>query len=60
MFSKFSEEAQKALLTAKKEMQDLKHPYVGSEHLILAILKNNKTSISKILKKYKINYFSFK
>ena len=38
MFSKFSEEAQKILLNAKKEMTNLKHPYVGSEHLLLAIL----------------------
>ena len=40
MFSKFSEEAQKILLNAKKEMTNLKHPYVGSEHLLLAILYN--------------------
>ena len=38
MFSKFSEDAQKVLMDAKKEMQKLKHPYVGSEHLLLAIL----------------------
>ena len=30
MFSRFSEEAQKALILAKKEMNNLKHPYVGS------------------------------
>ena len=40
MFSRFSEEAQKVLLGAKKEMKDLKHPYVSSEHLVLSILKN--------------------
>ena len=32
MFSKFDEDSQKVLLMAKKEMMDLKHPYVGSEH----------------------------
>ena len=41
MFSKFSEDAQKALVLARKEMRALKHPYVGSEHLLLAILKND-------------------
>ena len=35
MFSKFNEEAQKVLHSSKKEMQKLKHPYVGSEHLLL-------------------------
>ena len=38
MFSKFSEDAQKALVLARKEMRLLRHPYVGSEHLLLAIL----------------------
>ena len=44
MFSRFTEEAQKILLMSKKEMQELKHPYVSSEHLLLAILhySNNK------------------
>ena len=41
MFSKFTEEARKVLVSAKKEMNDLKHPYVGSEHLLLAILKTH-------------------
>ena len=40
MFSKFDEESKKVLLTAKREMILLKHPYVGSEHLLLAILSN--------------------
>ena len=59
MFGKFSEEAQKVLIMANKEMSELKHPYVGSEHLFLAILKENK-EISNKLKKYKITYKIFK
>ena len=38
MFGNFSEEARKALSLAKKEMIELKHPFVGSEHLLLGIL----------------------
>lgn len=59
MFGKFSEEAQKVLVMANKEMSELKHPYVGSEHLFLAILKQNQDIASK-LKKYKITYKIFK
>lgn len=59
MFGKFNEESQKILVTAKKEMSDLKHPYVGSEHLLLAILKQN-NELSKKLKEYKITYKLFK
>ena len=59
MFSKFDEEAQKILIMAKKEMLELKHPYVGSEHLLLSILKNSST-ISKYLNEVDITYDKFK
>lgn len=60
MFSKFSEESQKVLLIAKKEMASLKHPYVGSEHLLLAILSNKDLDVCQKLSEYGINYESFK
>lgn len=59
MFSKFSEEAQKVLLNAKKEMQELKHPYVGSEHLFLSLLKCD-SELSKKLNDFGITYNKFK
>ena len=59
MFSKFDEEAQKVMVEAKREMQALKHPYVGSEHLMLAILKGN-NDVSKKLKTFGIDYKKFK
>ena len=60
MFSKFSEEAQKILLNAKKEMTNLKHPYVGSEHLLLAILYNKDLDVTIKLNDYNITYKTFK
>lgn len=59
MFSKFTEECQKILLNAKREMQQLKHPYVGSEHLLLSIL-NSENSVSKKLNSVGVTYTSFK
>ncbi len=56
MFSKFDENSQKVLLMAKKEMLDLKHPYVGSEHLLLAILHNSNLEVTKLLNEYNITY----
>ena len=56
MFSKFSEEAQKVLLMTKREMQELKHPYVGSEHLLLAILHNKELEITKFLEECHLTY----
>lgn len=60
MFQKFSEDAKKVLMNAKKEMQELKHPYVGSEHVMLALLNNKSNEYVNKLKKYKITYSSFK
>ena len=60
MFSKFSEDAQKVLLMAKKEMIELKHPYVGSEHLLLAILHNEDLKVTEMLKEYGITYKKFR
>lgn len=59
MFGNFQEEARKVLLLARSEMSMLKHPYVGSEHLLLAILKT-KNNVSKKLKKYNLTYEIFK
>ena len=59
MFGNFEEEARKVLVMAKKEMYDLRHPYVSSEHLLLAILKLS-SEISDRLKEYDLDYNSFK
>ena len=38
MIGNFNEETQRILINTKVEMTNLKHPYVGTEHLVLAIL----------------------
>ena len=59
MFGNYSEEARKTIVLAKQEMKNLKHPYVGSEHLLLAILKQD-NQISKYLKNLNLDYKKFK
>ena len=44
----------------KKEMIELKHPYVGSEHLLLAILHNKDLMITKELLKIDLTYERFR
>ena len=44
----------------KKEMSELKHPYVGSEHLLLAILHNKDLMITKELLKIDLTYERFR
>lgn len=58
MFVNFSEETRHLLKQAEKEREELKHPYVGSEHLFLSVLKESK--LTDILKKHKITYKKFK
>ena len=59
MYNSFTEETRKILMSAKEEMKKLKHPYVGSEHLLLSILKDN-NEISQKLKDYDLDYKRFK
>lgn len=59
MFYNFSLELKNILLGAKKEMKDMKHSYIGTEHFILSLLKED-TEITTILNNYNITYDSFK
>ena len=60
MNSFFDEVSQKLIVNAKKEMYELKHPFVGSEHLLLSILKDKELDITKCLNEYGICYDSFR
>ena len=59
MYNNFTEETRKILMSAKIEMKELKHPYVGSEHLLLAILKDE-NEVSEKLKEYDLTYNKLK
>lgn len=59
MIGNFNEEAQTVLMNAKKEMLDLGHPYIGTEHLLLSIL-NMDSNISGRLSSYGLYYDNFK
>jgi len=59
MFNNFNEEAQEILVKAKLEMLELHHPYVGTEHLVLAIL-HTKNELTEKLSEYNLTYNKFK
>lgn len=59
MLGNFNEEAQFILLKSKEEMIKLNHPYIGTEHLVLSILKN-KPTLSQKLADYGLTYNTFK
>ena len=54
----YNSETSKILKIAEKEMLSCHHPYVGTEHLLLSLLKNK--NISKICYKYNLNYYNYK
>lgn len=54
----YNSETNKILKIAEKEMLSCHHPYVGTEHLLLSLLKNK--NISKICYKYNLNYYNYK
>ena len=59
MISHFNEEAEEILIKAKLEMLELRHPYVGTEHLVLAIL-HTKNELSDKLAEHNLTYTRFK
>ncbi len=60
MFSKFDEVARKVLVNMQKEMMSLKHPYVGSEHLLLSLLKYGEVEYVKRFESVGVTYDSFR
>ena len=58
MFVNFSEETRHILKQAEKEKDILNHPYVGSEHLFLSILKESR--LLPVFKRNKLTYDRFK
>ncbi|QTA38125.1 ATP-dependent Clp protease ATP-binding subunit [Thermosipho ferrireducens] len=56
MFDKFSERSAQVFVTAQEEAKELGHSYVGTEHILLAILKLKDNNIQPVLEKHGITY----
>ncbi len=59
MFNNFGVQVSNIFKRAELERKELRHPYVGTEHLLLAILELDK-EISAFLKEYNLTYENFK
>lgn len=57
---RFHKQVSMIMKDAAKEAKDMGNNYVGSEHVLLAILKDTTTSFSKILAKQGIYYYQLK
>ncbi len=56
MYDFFTEETKKLLNSSEDEARNLKHGYIGTEHLLLAIVKNENFIAAKILKMFQVDY----
>jgi len=56
MFDKFTNRAKQVIKLAKKEAQRLNHNYLGTEHLILGLLKLGQGIAVNVLRNFSINY----
>jgi len=54
-FGRFTEGAQRALIYAQEEARALGHSYVGTEHLLLGLLKEGEGAASKVLQRLGID-----
>jgi len=49
MFARFTERAQKVLVLAQEEARNLKYPYVGTEHLLLGLIREGEGVAARVL-----------
>ena len=55
IFGRFTEKARKVISLAQKEAKKLDHNYVGTEHLLLGLIKEGSGVAAKVLKKNELN-----
>ncbi|MDU1663010.1 MAG: ATP-dependent Clp protease ATP-binding subunit [Peptoniphilus harei] len=56
MFGRFSEKSQKAILFAQQEAREQSHSYIGSEHILLGIIREGTDTGAHILSRLGIDY----
>jgi ATP-dependent Clp protease ATP-binding subunit ClpC len=49
MFERFTERARHVVVLAQEEARSLKHEYIGTEHLLLGLLRENEGIAAKVL-----------
>lgn len=59
MFKNYGMNITSIFRSAEEERYELRHPYVGTEHLLLSILRNDEEMIN-FLKRYNLTYDNFK
>ena len=56
MFEKFTDKARKVLIYAQEEARKLEQAYVGTEHLLLGLIREEDGMASQVLRHYGVTY----
>ena len=56
MFEKFTDKARKVLVLAQEEARNLEQPYVGTEHLLLGLIREDGGIAAQALKRLGVSY----
>lgn len=60
MFDNFTERAAKVFIEAQNEAKEMGHPYVGTEHILLGLLRVGGKYLDKIFEEFNLHYNSIK
>ena len=55
MFKRYTEKAKKAIMIAQEEAVNLSHDYIGTEHILIGLLKEEEGVASQVLKQLGVN-----
>ena len=55
MFKRYTEKAKKAIMIAQEEAINLNHDYIGTEHILIGLLKEEEGVASQVLKQLGVN-----
>ncbi|GAG83551.1 unnamed protein product, partial [marine sediment metagenome] len=55
MFKRYTEKAKKAIMIAQEEAVNLNHDYIGTEHILIGLLKEEEGVASQVLKQFGVN-----
>lgn len=55
MFKRYTEKAKKAIMIAQEEAVNLNHDYIGTEHILIGLIKEEEGIASQVLKQLGVN-----
>ena len=55
MFKRYTEKAKKVVMIAQEEAINLNHDYIGTEHILIGLIKEEEGVASQVLKQLGLN-----